>query len=66
MNQTVGNQLQLLTERDLHYKVVDMIRKKFPDMIVIAGLGELQDTVCMRSDAYLEGYVGGQPDLFNT
>ena len=50
MNQTVGNQLQLLTERDLHYKVVDMIRKKFPDMVVIAGLGELQDTVCKRSD----------------
>jgi hypothetical protein len=57
------NQIQVLSERDLHYKVVDCIRKHFPEFKVIAGLGELQDTTIKRADAYKKGYTGGQPDI---
>ena len=59
----VGKQVKLLNEKDLHYKVVDCIRNRFPHMRIVAGLGELQDTVPKRSDAYKKGYIGGQPDL---
>ena len=31
-------------ETDLHCKVVDLIRKYYPDTILVAGLGENQDT----------------------
>ena len=27
-------------ETDLHYKVVDLIRRYYPDTILVAGLGE--------------------------
>jgi len=57
------NQIQLLSERDLHYKVIDCIRKHFPEFRVVAGLGELQDTTIKRTDAYKKGYIGGQPDV---
>ena len=50
-------------ERDLHVKVVDCIKKKFPDLIVVPGLGELQDTATKRFEACYKGYRGGQPDL---
>jgi hypothetical protein len=57
------NQIQLISERDLHYKAIDCIRKHFPEFQVVAGLGELQDTTPKRTDAYKKGYAGGQPDL---
>ena len=63
MTPLVGKQVKLLNEKDLHYKVVDCIRNRFPHMRIVAGLGELQDTVPKRSDAYKKGYIGGQPDL---
>ena len=63
MTEIAHNQIQLLSEKDLHYKVVDCIRKHFPEMRVVAGLGELQDSTFKRSDVYKKGYVGGQPDL---
>ena len=47
-------------ETDLHYKIVDFIRKFYPDSILVAGLGENQDE---RLDSYKKGYVRGQPDL---
>jgi hypothetical protein len=50
-------------EKDLHYKVVEFIRKYYPDALLIAGLGEHQTTTAMRSDAYKKGYTSGQPDL---
>ena len=50
-------------ETDLHYKVVDLIRKYYPDTILIAGLGENQDTGDKRLDSYKKGYMRGQPDL---
>ena len=50
-------------ETDLHYKVVDLIRRYYPDTILVAGLGENQDTADKRLDLYKEGYMKGQPDL---
>ena len=61
-----GKQLKLLNETDLHYAVVRYIRKYHPDALIVAGLGEYQDTVQRRSDAYRKGYIGGQPDLIIT
>ena len=48
---------------DLHYKVVDLIRKYYPDTILVAGLGENQDTENKRLDSSKKGYMRGQPDL---
>ena len=48
---------------DLHYKVVDVIRRFYPDSILVAGLGKLQDTQGKRLDSYKKGYMKGQPDL---
>ena len=50
-------------ETDLHYKVVDLIRRYYPDTILVAGLGENQDTENKRLDSYKKGYMRGQPDL---
>ena len=58
-----NKQISLMNEQDLHYKVVDLIRSKFPDMLIIPGLGELQDTTVKRSVGYKSGYISGQPDL---
>ena len=48
---------------DLHYKVVQLIRNYYPDSILVAGLGENQDTEEKRLDSYRKGYQRGQPDL---
>lgn len=56
-------QIQILNETNLHHKVVDFVRRFYPDVIMIPGLGELQCTSDKRTDAYHKGYVGGQPDL---
>ena len=50
-------------ETDLHYKVVQLIRNYYPDSILVAGLGEKQDTEDKRLDSYKKGYTRGQPDL---
>ena len=50
-------------ETDLHYKVVHLIKNYYPDSILIAGLGENQDTEEKRLDSYKKGYQRGQPDL---
>ena len=50
-------------ETDLHYKVVSLIRRYYPDSILVAGLGENQDTDEKRLDSYKKGYMRGQPDL---
>ena len=42
-------------ETDLHYKVVDLIRRYYPDSILVAGLGENQDTEDKRLDSYKKG-----------
>ena len=56
-------QVSLMCERDLHYKVIDFIRKFFPEAVLVPGLGELQDTESKRSDAWSKGYKAGQPDI---
>ncbi|CAB3978678.1 toxin Bro [Paramuricea clavata] len=61
-----GKQLQLLNETDLHYAVVRYIRKYHPNALIVPGLGEYQDTVQRRCDAYRKGYIGGQPDILIT
>ena len=50
-------------ETGLHYKAVDLIRRYYPDSILVAGLGENQDTEDKRLDSYKKGYMRGQPDL---
>ena len=50
-------------ENDLHYKVVQLIRNYYPDSILVAGLGENQDTEDKRLDSYKKGFQRGQPDL---
>ena len=62
-NTPVHQQIQLLNEYDLHVKLIDFIRKYLIDPIIAPGLGELQTTTRARSEAYLKGYKGGQPDI---
>ena len=50
-------------EFDLHSKVVDFIRRFFPYSILVACLGELQDTKSKRISSYKKGYQRGQPDV---
>ena len=59
----LGQQIKLLNETDLHYKVMDCIRVQFPELHVVPGLGEMQTTTQQRNDGWKKGYVGGQPDL---
>jgi len=56
-------QMSLMNETDLHYKVVDFIRKFFVEAILVPGLGELQDSQAKQSDAWSKGYKSGQPDI---
>ena len=58
------NKMMLIAnENDLHYKVVQLIRNYYPDALLVAGLGENQDTAEKRLDSYKKGYQRGQPDL---
>ncbi|CAB4018908.1 Uncharacterized phage-encoded [Paramuricea clavata] len=57
------NQMILINETDLHHTVVSYIRNNRPEAVIIPGLGEYQDTVSKRCDAWKKGYKGGQPDL---
>ena len=60
-----NHMIMIGNETDLHYKVVDLIRKFHPDSILVAGLGENQDTEDKGLDSwsYKKGYKRGQPDL---
>ena len=42
------------------------IRRFHHEALIVAGLGEYQDTSFRRCDAYRKGYLGGQPDLIIT
>ena len=55
--------IMISNERDIHYKVVQLIRNYYPDSILVAGLGENQDTEDKRLDSYKKGYLRGTPDL---
>ena len=56
-------QFEMLNETDLHKKVIDFIRKYYPQAIIIPGLGELQRTPATRVEAWQKGYKGGLPDI---
>ena len=60
---TEVNRLSEGREDELHYKVVKHIKKQYPDVTINAGLGEHLTTDHARMDAYLKGYIGGQPDI---
>ena len=55
--------ININNEKELHYKVVDFIKKYIKEAIIIPGLGELQSNSNVRADAYYKGYTGGQPDI---
>ena len=55
--------LSIGREDELHYQVVSHIKKQYPDATLNAGLGEHLTTDHVRMDAFLKGYVGGQPDI---
>ena len=61
--QTRNQQVQLINEADLHYKIVEFIRKIYPDALIIPGLGENQISSEMRIDSWKKGYPKGQCDL---
>ena len=50
-------------EMDLHSKVVELIRNFYPEVIMVPGLGENQDTPEKRINSWKKGYMRGQPDL---
>ena len=55
--------IMISNEKELHYKVVNLIKNYYPDVLLVAGLGENQDTEEKRLDSYKKGYQRGQPDL---
>jgi hypothetical protein len=59
----LDNTFALNNEYDLHCKVVDFMKKCYPNVIFIVGLGELQDTGTKRCTAFKKGYRSGQPDM---
>ena len=56
-------QYKLFDNPIIRCKVVDMIRRFYPDSILVAGRGENQDTEDKRLDSYRKGYLRGKPDL---
>ena len=58
-----NHEVHLSNETELHYKVVDFIKRFKQDIILIPGLGENQKTTQTRSDSYFKGYEAGQVDI---
>ena len=50
-------------ETDLHVKVIEHIRRFYPEALIIAGLGEMQTTSARHIEAHSKGYQKGQPDI---
>jgi len=59
----LDKQISLLNEKDLHFKVIDYVRKYYPHALLYAGLGELQDTIQKRIYAKSCGYIKGTSDI---
>lgn len=57
------HQVSIINETDLHNQVVAWIRRFYPNAMIVAGLGELQDSENKRISAWRKGYTKGQPDL---
>ena len=60
---TCNKMIMISNEKELHYKVVNLIRNYYPDAILVAAMGENQDTEEKRLDSYKKGYQRGTPDL---
>ena len=58
-----SNRLMIDSEYDLHCNVVSFIRNKYPEALMIAGLGENQKTNMTRLTSWKKGYMAGQCDL---
>ena len=55
--------LSIKREFDLHTEVVKFVREKYPDAVMVPGLGEFQESGEPRMKAWQKGYTSGQPDL---
>lgn len=55
--------IKIETETELHHKVVDNIKRFYPDALLIAQFPENQDTAENRIDSFRKGYLKGNPDL---
>ena len=55
--------MPLDSEEALQSRIIAFARERCPDILVVPGLGELQDSSPKRIFAYRQGYTGGQPDL---
>lgn len=55
--------LTVKNEFDLHVAIVKFIREKYPEAVIVPGLGEFQDTDDLRIKSWQKGYTSGQPDL---
>jgi hypothetical protein len=58
-----NNQVNINTEHDLHKRIIAWVRRFYPQLIVIPGLGELQTTDGARIQAWQKGYVRGTCDI---
>ena len=56
-------QISLITEFDLHAKVIDFVRRFHPEANIVAGLGENQDSEEKRIKSWQTGYTRGQCDI---
>ena len=50
-------------ETDLHTKVVAFLKKRYQHSLLVALLGENQDSPYKRIDSYKKGYLRGSLDL---
>lgn len=48
--------IKIETETELHHKVVDNIKRFYPDALFITQLPENQDTAEKRIDSFRKGY----------
>ena len=55
--------LKVETDTNLHYKVVQYIRKYDANAILMVELGKNPNTVYKRIDSWRKGYQKGGPDL---
>ena len=65
INHKYNNMLtfKIENETDLHVKVVSFLKKRYPHSLLVASLGENQDSPYKRIDPYKKGYLRGSPDL---
>lgn len=51
------------SELELHYKVVEAIKRFYPHALLAICAGELQDTAAKRISMKKKGYMSGSPDI---